>query len=82
MKTIRTVLPAMLIICSLLSGTAVFAVDEPISLTHGQVSGLELDSGVQAFLGIPFAAAPVGDLRWKAPQPPIPWQGKSNWLNY
>jgi para-nitrobenzyl esterase len=51
------------------------AVEEPISLSHGQVSGLELDSGIQAFLGIPFAAPPVGDLRWKAPEPPTPWQG-------
>jgi para-nitrobenzyl esterase len=52
-----------------------YGVDEPVSLTHGQVSGVTLDSGVQEFLGIPFAAPPVGDLRWKAPQAPTPWQG-------
>ncbi len=27
------------------------------------------------FKGIPFAAPPVGDLRWKAPQPVVPWEG-------
>ncbi|HWK52735.1 MAG TPA: carboxylesterase family protein, partial [Hyphomicrobiales bacterium] len=33
------------------------------------------DHGVAAFKGVPFAAPPVGDLRWKAPQPVIPWAG-------
>ena len=28
-----------------------------------------------AFKGIPFAAPPVGDLRWRAPKPVVPWQG-------
>lgn len=31
--------------------------------------------GVLAWLGVPFAKAPVGDLRWKAPQDPEPWTG-------
>ncbi|WP_237479836.1 carboxylesterase/lipase family protein [Lichenibacterium dinghuense] len=30
-------------------------------------------AGGQAFLGIPYAAPPVGPLRWRAPQPPAPW---------
>ena len=32
-------------------------------------------TSVTAFKGIPFAAPPVGDLRWKAPQPARPWKG-------
>ncbi|HKF76842.1 MAG TPA: carboxylesterase/lipase family protein [Candidatus Dormibacteraeota bacterium] len=36
----------------------------------GRVSG-----GVRTFLGIPYAAPPVGPLRWKAPQPAAPWTG-------
>lgn len=39
------------------------AVEEPVELTHGQVSGVELENGVAVFRGIPFAAPPVGDLR-------------------
>jgi para-nitrobenzyl esterase len=33
------------------------------------------NTNVYAFKGIPFAAPPVGNLRWKAPQPAIPWKG-------
>ena len=41
-------------------------------LVRGVVNGT---SSVVAFKGIPYAAAPVGDLRWKAPQAPKSWDG-------
>ncbi|NBB64247.1 carboxylesterase family protein [Pseudomonas sp. ODNR1LW] len=40
----------------------------------GTVRGVE-GAGVRAFLGVPFAQPPVGDLRWRAPQPVAPWNG-------
>lgn len=49
---------------------------QPVKLRSGQVSGMPgKDLSVIAFKGIPFAAPPVGDLRWRPPQPPQPWQG-------
>jgi para-nitrobenzyl esterase len=43
-------------------------------LSGGQVEGVS-GNGVVAFKGVPFAAAPVGDLRWKKPQPVVAWSG-------
>ena len=40
----------------------------------GTVEGIEKEEVLQ-FRGIPFAASPVGDLRWRPPQPPEPWSG-------
>jgi para-nitrobenzyl esterase len=40
----------------------------------GDLSGLQQD-GLRVFLGIPFAAPPIGDLRWRPPSPARPWTG-------
>ena len=45
-----------------------------VSATGGQVRGAALPHGA-VFKGIPFAAPPVGDLRWREPMPVKPWQG-------
>jgi para-nitrobenzyl esterase len=46
-----------------------------VQTQSGQVSGLTTEEGnIHIFKGIPFAAPPVGDLRWKAPQPLAPWE--------
>lgn len=39
----------------------------------GIMEGKTLPSGVRAWFGVPFAAPPVRDLRWRAPQPPAKW---------
>lgn len=47
---------------------------DAVQTTSGPVSGTEsLDDTVEVFKGIPFAAPPTGDLRWRPPQPPKPW---------
>jgi para-nitrobenzyl esterase len=49
-------------------------VTTPIKTESGNITGLYDASGeVRSFKGIPFAAAPVGDLRWKAPKPAPKW---------
>jgi para-nitrobenzyl esterase len=44
-----------------------------VHTSYGDVAGT--GSAVRAYRGIPFAAPPVGALRWKPPQPPAPWTG-------
>lgn len=48
-----------------------------VKTSQGRVSGVSLDAVNQltVFRGIPFAEPPVGDLRWKPPQPPAGWEG-------
>ncbi len=47
-----------------------------VQLKSGKISGkTSEDQSVKIFMGVPFAAPPVGDLRWKAPQPVASWEG-------
>src|SRR6478752_1002289 len=50
------------------------AFPDQVKVEGGAVKGAVAD-GVLSFKGIPFAAPPVGDLRWKPPQPVVPWTG-------
>ncbi|MGH9616740.1 MAG: carboxylesterase/lipase family protein [Acidobacteriaceae bacterium] len=61
----------------LLSATAARASDGlTVATDRGTVQGiLSADGQVRAFLGIPYAAPPVGPLRWKPPQPAAKWSG-------
>ncbi len=53
--------------------TGVFA-QNTVTTSDGQVEGYS-DNDILIFKGIPFAQPPIGELRWKAPQPVIPWEG-------
>ncbi|MHB1938134.1 MAG: carboxylesterase/lipase family protein [Acidobacteriaceae bacterium] len=61
----------------LLSAAAAHASDTPTVVTdHGRIEGaLSADGEVRTFLGIPYAAPPVGPLRWKPPQTAAKWSG-------
>ncbi len=50
------------------------ALEDTIQVTGGRIRG-QVRGGLSVFKGIPFAAPPTGDLRWKAPQPVAPWSG-------
>ncbi len=52
------------------------AIDAPVQLDSGTISGIAgTNPDVRVFKGIPFAAPPMGNLRWRAPQPVAHWDG-------
>jgi para-nitrobenzyl esterase len=52
------------------------AVQQIVHIVSGQIEGSPRDDhGVQSYKGIPFAALPLGHLRWAAPQRPASWDG-------
>jgi para-nitrobenzyl esterase len=52
------------------------AITDSVRVDSGQLSGTAgKDPSIRVYKGIPFAAPPVGDLRWRAPQPPAKWDG-------
>src|SRR4249920_3825970 len=58
----------------LLAGTMLAS--DQVKISNGVLeSTTPPKDGVRSFKGIPFAAPPVGDLRWKEPQPVKPWAG-------
>lgn len=52
-----------------------------VTVTGGQIGGYEED-GIYIYKGIPYVAAPVGELRWQDPQPVTPWEGVKACVEY
>src|SRR5262245_37416914 len=74
MKTLTRA--AFVFVVLLAAVSAVAAIPEPIRVENGQVSGVAgAFPDVRVFKGVPFAAPPVGDLRWRPPQPAKSWDG-------
>jgi para-nitrobenzyl esterase len=63
-----------LILLALLPVNVALADITQAKVTGGTISGTA-ENGISIFKGIPFAAPPVGDLRWKSPAPVKPWSG-------
>ena len=59
----------------LLATTATVARAAPTRIDAGLIEGVTLPSGVRAWFGVPFAAPPVRELRWRPPQTVEPWRG-------
>ena len=71
MFDMKAILAALLLsACTVAAGSEL---DTLVKIDSGLVTGS--GTSVRAYKGIPFAASPVGDLRWKAPQSPKPWKG-------
>ncbi|MDR6790005.1 para-nitrobenzyl esterase [Sphingomonas sp. BE138] len=73
----------MAIVAPLLAATPAAAQRdaEVVRIDTGSVRGSVTD-GVASWKGVPFAAAPVGPLRWRAPQPAAAWQGVRDATRY
>ena len=64
---------ALAILCIVSAFPAAAAIQR-VNVAGGTLEG-RIDAGVASFKGVPFAAPPIGELRWKAPQAVIPWSG-------
>jgi len=53
-----------------------------VKVHQGMLQGVALSDGVSAFLNVPFATPPIGSLRWKPPQPAVPWSGVRQAVKY
>jgi para-nitrobenzyl esterase len=69
MRSIHRLLIAVLVLC-----TAWQVQAAQLRVAQGELEGTE-EAGMRVFRGIPFAAPPVGALRWREPQPAASWQG-------
>lgn len=71
----KRILTIVLTVCAIMLAADVQG--QPLLKTHvetGDVEGI-LDGSLAVYKAIPYAAPPVGSLRWKAPQPALPWEG-------
>lgn len=82
---IRTLWACAAAVAALSFGLAQTAYADSLTVktAQGKVHGKTINNGkVKAFQGLPYAAPPIGDLRWKAPQPAAKWKGVREATDY
>ncbi len=76
MTSINVVLMHLVFAFIVVSAPISSAEDVRVKIANGELEGIvDPSTGIGSFKGIPFAAPPVGDLRWREPQPVKNWQG-------
>ncbi len=70
---------AAAVIC--LSGCSLMIAAPEVRVESGSLLG-GVEQGVYSFKGVPYAAAPVGELRWRPPQPALAWDGQRRATEY
>src|SRR3990170_4006361 len=79
----RTTLASALLATSSLASAQAVGTAAPVRTQQGQIQGAPGKvEGVTVFKNIPFAAPPVGELRFAQPQPPAAWQGVRDGAKY
>jgi carboxylesterase type B len=75
-RILRQRAPWVAVLGLLACGSTQAAIDSPVHTQSGQLTGAAArDPSVTVFKGVPYAAAPVGGLRWRAPRAPASWKG-------
>jgi para-nitrobenzyl esterase len=72
--TVRIKFFLMTFLATAIPAAGIFA-QHHVTVANGTLEGKREVSGVRSFKGIPFAQPPMGELRWKPPQPPKNWEG-------
>jgi para-nitrobenzyl esterase len=76
MKKLAAILLILHGFCITVSAQTINAFPVQVELKKGTIEGLyDTHTGIQKYFGVPFAKPPVGELRWKAPQPLDAWEG-------
>ena len=72
----RVILLSAFFVAIICSSTFAQQTNPQVTISNGTLQGtFNSSTGIASYKGIPFAQSPIGDLRWKEPQPPVNWTG-------